>query len=264
MDRFPLRSYLAVVTLLALTSPAGATALPDPPFSGGGFVAPSSDVLRQEEKVVGLLARYVKNRATCDWIAVTELQLAYTPANPTKIDSSQAKWSTCVQKVDAYFDKGRDRLLERGLPACLDAAAIDALRTASTGLLASVSSAVYCDGDGAAPDPVVGLDIPDKKQETIGETSVAKILVKVWHNTGKCYSKAAKLALRTGGVLSSRDLEKIQACFDRVTDYAQDKIADLEQQQKLPACLSTATAEAAAGAVASFAGSTTGDVYCQE
>lgn len=264
MDRFTLRSYLVAVTLLVLTVPAGATTLPDPPFSGGGFIAPSSDVLRREEQVVKLLGRHVRNRAKCDWNAVTPLQLAYTPANPTKIESTQAKWIACVQRVDAYFDKARDKLVARGLPSCLDAAAIDALGAASTALLASVSSAVYCDGDGAAPDPVVGLNVPDKKKETIGETNVAKILVKVWHKTQKCYSSAAKIALKKDGVLETRDLDKIQACFDKVAAYAEDKIGDLEQQQKLPDCLSATAANDAAASVMEFVGLTTAGVYCQE
>jgi hypothetical protein len=267
MDRLSFGSFLGLVTLLAVAPPATATPLPDPPFSGGGFIAPSTDVLRQEEKVVKLLQTITRKRAICDWTAVVPLQLAYTPANPTKIEEVQAKWTECVQRSDQYYAASRDRLLAKGLPSCLDAAAIDSLRASGDAVLAALSSVIYCDDDGAAPDPVTGLNIPDKKQETIGETGTAKILVKAWHYTGKCYSYAAKLAFRRneyGETLSTRDLEKIQGCFDKVTLYAQDKIADLEQQQKLPDCLTAAAAEGAVTNAMAYVGSTTAQLYCAE
>lgn len=267
MDRFTFRPFLGLVTLLAVVSPATGAPLPDPPFSGGGFIAPSSDVLRQEERVIKLLAQVMRKRATCDWTAVTQLQLAYTPTQQTKVDAAQAKWTACVQRIDEFYGTTRDRLLARGLPSCLDATAFDLVHAAQDAMLAALASTIYCDADGAAPDPVTGLDIPDKKQETIGETSVAKIVVKAWHITSKCYSKAAKLAFKRnedGEGLSTRDLELIQRCFDRVVLQAQDKIADLDQKQKLPDCLDTAAAEGAVANAMAFVGATTGALYCAE
>lgn len=269
MDRSVFRPFLVFAALLSIAAPAAATPLPAPPFGGGGFIAPSSEVLRLEENVIKLLLKITKADSVCDWNAVTGLQLAYTPANPTKIEDLQEKWTACVQKNDQRYATIRDKLqlVTNGPPPCLDAAAIDTVRAVWEAARATASSVIYCDGDGADPDPVTGLTIPDAKKETVGETAVAKLVVKAWHHTSKCYSKAAKLAFKRneyGETLSDRDLESIQRCLDKVALTAQEDIAELEQRQKLPGCLSATAANGAVTDVMAAVGSSTGMLYCAE
>jgi hypothetical protein len=175
-----LRSGFAfLVVAMFMTAHSGQAApLPDPLFTGGGFNAPSADVLKQEELANALLGAYLKARGSCDRIAVGQLQLAYQSSNLTKVPGIQAAWQACLVKTDAYYAGKRDRLLLKGMPACLDQAGIDAQRALVDQLIATLGAQIYCDGGGAAPDPVTGIDIPDKKQETIGETAVAQIVLR--------------------------------------------------------------------------------------
>jgi hypothetical protein len=256
-------SWSLALLLTATTAIAG-TPLPDPPFSDGGFVAPSKDVLRQEEAVNKALSNYAKKRTVCDWIAVTGLQLAYTPVNAGKVAAIEAKWTACLEYADEYYVKHRDRVLAKGTPACLDQAGFDAQRAAVDDVIQAVASQVYCDDGGAAPDPVTGLNIPDKKQETIGETQLAKIALKAQQRASKCYSKGASLALKLGGVFTQREVDRVQSCLDRVTSSAASTIDDLDQTQKLPACLSVGAAEAAVAEAVAFSGSSTSVLYCAE
>ena len=249
---------------LMVAATAQATPLPNPPFSGGGFIAPTKDVLRQEEYVNKAILNYAKKRSTCDRYAVNSLQLAYTPVNGDKIAAVQAKWTACVAYADQYYTRFRDRALEKGTPTCLDQAGIDAQRAAQDASLASIASQVYCDGDGAAPDPVTGLNIPDKKQETIGEIDVAKIALLSQLHASKCYSKGASLAFRLGVFFGQSDVDRIQACLDRIAASAAEKIDELDQTQKLPTCLSVAAANAAVAEAMGFASSSTAAIYCQE
>lgn len=256
---------LACSAISAVAAAAAlATPLPNPPFTGGGFVAPSRDVLRQEEYVLKALNNYAKKRTTCDSIAVNSLQLAYTPVNGDKIAAVQAKWQACVQYANEYYAKFRDRALDKGTPACLDQAGIDAQQAAVTASVAAIASQVYCDGDGAAPDPVTGLNVPDKKQEAIGELELSKLALKSRLYASKCLSKGASLAQKLGGVFSPTDVDKIQACIDRATAKAAEVIAELDQTQKLPSCLTPATAEAAVADAIAFAVSSTSAIYCAE
>ncbi len=251
---------LAAVALSA--GIAFGTPLPDPPFADGGFVPPDSTMYKQEYNVWKLLVKDAAYQAKCDIKAMVNLQLAYEPANPTKIAEIQDAWTACHAKVDFKYTTYRDKLLLKGTPACLDQAGIDAIRAQVEAQIASLEGTVFCDGDAAAPDPVTGLNIPDFKQEAIGESDASKALVKVGTGIGKCYAKGVLYALKFGGTMPPEVVAKIQACIAKYENFGLDKMADLDQTQKLPDCLPLATAQGTVNAVSAFVSSLTDDHWC--
>jgi hypothetical protein len=252
-------------SLVAVALSAGiafGTPLPDPPFADGGFVPPDSTVYKQEYNVWKLIAKDAAYQAKCDYKAMVDLQLAYQPANPTKIQEIQDKWTACHSKVDFKYTYYRDKLLAKGTPACLDQAGIDAIRAQAEAQIASLEGTVFCDDDGASPDPVTGLNIPDFKNEAEGEAAVAKVLVKVGTSIGKCYAKGVLYAFKFGGTLPPEVLAKIEACIDKYENLGLDKMAEFDQRQKLPDCLPLATAQGTVNAVSAFVSSLTDDHWC--
>src|SRR5262245_13666106 len=213
------RSLREMLTVSAVLLTAGiavaGTPLPNPPFTSGGFVPPDSLAFKQETAVNKIISKYSLNRTKCDQKALIALQLAYEPANMGKVPDVQAAWQLCLDKVNAAYAKLRDALLLKGTPACLDQAGIDAIKAQIDGLLPGLGGIVYCDDDAAAPDPVTMLNIPDFKNEAIGEVAAAKVLTKAGFLAGKCYTLAAKAAFAGGGTLSPEILAKIQACLDK-------------------------------------------------
>lgn len=254
------RWSLAAVALSA--GIAFGTPLPDPPFSDGGFVPPDSTVFKQEYNIWKLITRDAAYQAKCDYKAMLDLQLAYEPANPTKIAEIQDKWTLCHSKVDLKYVYYRDKYLLKGTPACLDQAGIDAIRAQTEAQIAALEGVVFCDDDAASPDPVTGLNIPDFKNEASGEADVAKVLVKLGTFTGKCYSKGVLSALKFGGTIPPEIVTKIEACLAKYETAALDKMSDFDQQQKLPDCLPLATAQGAVTTVTAFVSSLTDDHYC--
>jgi hypothetical protein len=233
------------------------TPLPNPPFSSGGFVPPDSLTLKQEVTVGKLLTKYAASLAKCDQAAVIALQLAYEPTNTQKVPDVQAKWTTCRTNAGTKYQVGRDKLLLKGTPACLDQAGIDAIRAQIDAQFPLLGPIVYCDGDAAAPDPVTGLNIPDKKQEAIGEVAAAKVVTRAGSVAGKCYATAATLAFKLVDPLA-----KFTACIGKAhtaSDTAMDK---LDQTQKLPSCLSLAMAQGLGNTAINLAGQFTDDTYC--
>ena len=258
-----LRRLVTAGAGLAVASAAIAgTPLPDPPFSTGGFVPPDSIAFKQEVAVAKFLTKYSKNRAKCDQKAVPALQLAYEPANPTKIPELQDKWTACVAKVGLKYEAGRDKLITRGTPACLDQATIDGMRSLIDTLVPLLGAIVFCDGDGAAPDPVTGLNIPDFKKEAEGEVAASKVALKAGLYAGKCYLLALKYAFKLGGALDPDVLATIDACFAKASDAGNAAMEKLDQTQKLPACLPLATAEALVADTIDSAGLLNGLNYC--
>ena len=118
--------------------------------------------------------------------------------------------------------------------------------------------------DAIAPDPVTGLNIPDFKNEASGEVSAAKVLTKTGVSAGKCYSLALKYAFKLGGALPPDILAKVDACFTKASDKGLEDMAKLDQTQKLPACLSLATANALVGATVDLSGQFNDETYCAE
>lgn len=234
-----------------------ATPLPNPPFSSGGFVPPDSLTLKLEVSVGKLLTKYAASIAKCDQAAVIALQLAYEPTNTQKVPDVQAKWTTCRGNAGTKYGLGRDKLVLKGTPACLDAAGIDAIRAQIDAQFPLLGPIVYCDADAAAPDPVTGLNIPDKKQEAIGEVAAAKVVTKAGTVAGKCYSTAATLAFKL-----VEPLAKFNACIGKpqtASDAAMDK---LDQTQKLPSCLPVGTAKGLGTSAINLAGQFTDETYC--
>ncbi len=252
---------VAAVALSASVVLAG-TPLPDPPFSSGGFVAPDSLVYKQELNVGKLISKYSTNLAKCDQKAVINLQLAYEPANMAKVPEVQQAWTDCRAKNDLKYTTGRDKLLLKGTPACLDQAGIDAFRAAIDAQFPLLAPSIYCDHGAAEPDPVTGINIPDFKNEASGEVSAAKVVLKVGTSAAKCYTKAFGLAFKFGGTIPPEYLPKIDACFDKIEAYGMDKMAELDQTQKLPDCLSLAAAQNLVSATVSLAGQFSDDNYC--
>jgi hypothetical protein len=253
------------IGLLALTvGSAAGTPLPDPPFSSGGFVPPTSLDLRIEGYVGKSLLKYATNSRKCDYKAVIGLQLAYEPENVTKVPELQAKWQLCRQKVSDRYAYERDLFIAKGAPACLDQAGIDAIRAQVDADLAATQAVVFCDGDAAAPDPVTQLDVPDFKPEANGEADVAKVLLKLGGYSYKCYLLAVKYAFKFGGAIPPEYLAKIDLCFQKAQTRSDDAMATLDQRQKLPGCISLAAAQAAGTAAIAFQGTLTDEIYCAE
>jgi len=257
-------SRLIPVGAIALTCSAAfaGTPLPNPPFSSGGFVPPDSLVLRQEVSVGKVLTKYATSIAKCDQVAVNGLQLAYEPANPTKIQDLQDAWNLCRGKALDRYTVSRDKLLLKGTPACLDQTGIDAIKAQLDAQFPLLNPIVYCDGDAAMPDPVTMLNIPDKKQESVGEIAAAKVVTKAGLSGGKCFTKAATTAFKLGGTLPPEVLAKITACFDKANAASDAALAKLDQTQKLPGCLSLATAQALGNAAVGLAGQFSDETYC--
>jgi hypothetical protein len=249
-----------LVALVAGVASAG-TPLPDPPFSGGGFVPPDSVAYKLEYYVGRMLVKYSKNTRKCDYKAVLGLQLAYEPQNAGKVPEVQAAWQLCKDKVSAKYAAERDKLILQGTPTCLDQAGIDAIRAAIDANLAAVAPTVFCDDDAAAPDPVTGLNIPDFKNEASGEADVAKVLTKLDLYSYKCYLAALRIAFGFG-TIPPEYMGKITGCFAKVEARSDDAMGDLDQQQKLPDCLPLATALAEGDAAIAFQGTLTDSLYC--
>jgi hypothetical protein len=245
---------------------AAATPLPDPPFDAaeGGFVPPDSDVYKQEVAVGKLLTKYALSKTKCDQKAVIALQLAYEPPGAPKVPDVQADWDECQAKVLLKYEVARDKLLLKGTPACLNQAGIDAIKGQLDTQIGLLGAVVYCDGDAIAPDPETGLNIPDFKNEAVGEVAAAKVLTKVGRYGGKCYTLALKYAFKLGGVLPPDILAKVDACFDKASLKGLEDMAKLDQAQKLPSCLPLATAEALVGATVDLSGQFNGETYCAE
>src|SRR5262245_30019307 len=209
MKLLPRGTMAAGIVLLA-SSIAFGTPLPNPPFTSGGFVPPDSDVYKQESAVSKLLNKYAVSKTKCDQKAVLALQLAYEPPGAPKVPAVQAVWTACQAKVLLKYEATRDKLLLGGTPPCLNQAGIDAIRDQLDTQIGLLGPIVYCDDDGSgnAPDPVTGLNIPDFKNEAVGEVATAKVLTKAGRYAGKCYTLAAKYAFKLAGVLTPDILAK--------------------------------------------------------
>jgi hypothetical protein len=258
---------LAIGLLAFSVGTAAATPLPDPPFSSGGFVPPTSLDLRIEGYVGRSLLKYLTNSRKCDYKAVLELQLAYEPANATKIAELQTKWQLCRQKVSDRYVRERDAIIIKGAgtPECLnEAAEIDEIRDLVDDELDATKPVVFCDGDAANPDPVTLLNIPDFRAEANGEADVAKVLLKLNAYSYKCFLLAAKYAFKFGGTIPPEVMTKIDLCFQKAQDRSDDAMMTLDQRQKLPGCISLAAAQAAGSAAIAFQGTLTDDIYCSE
>jgi len=233
------------------------TPLPNPPFSNGGFVPPDSLTLKEEVSVGKLLTKYAASIAKCDQAAVIALQLAYEPANAQKVPAVQDKWNVCRANAGTKYGLGRDKLVLKGTPACLDAAGIDAIRAQIDLQFPLLGPIVYCDADAAAPDPVTGLNIPDKKQEAIGEVAAAKVVTKAGSVAGKCYTAAATAVFKLVDPLA-----KFNACIGKAQTASDAAMATLDQTQKLPSCLSLAMAQGLGHSAIALAGQFTDETYC--
>jgi hypothetical protein len=256
-----LSTSVAAVALSAGIVFAG-TPLPDPPFSSGGFVPPDSTVFKQEVNVGKLLTKYSSNLAKCDMKAVLALQLAYEPANAGKVPAVQQAWTDCITKTNLSYTTGRDKLLLKGTPACLDQAGIDAFRAQIDAQFPLLGPLVYCDDDAASPDPVTGLNIPDFKNEASGEVSASKVVVKAGVSAAKCYSKAVTTAFKFGGTIPPDILTKIQACRDKYEAAGLAAMDKLDQTQKLPDCLPVAGAHTLVSTTVLLAGQFIDENYC--
>ena len=252
---------LVAVVLSAGTSLAG-TPLPDPPFASGGFVPPDSTVLKQEVSVGKIVTKYAATLAKCDQKALIGLQLAYEPENTTKIPTLQDAWTACRANAGAKYTAARDKLLLGGTPACLDQAGIDAIRAQVDAQFPLLAPVVYCDGDAAAPDPVTGINIPDFKNEAVGEVAASKVVTKAGMLAGKCYTKAALYAFKFGGSIPADILAKISACLAKASDGGDTAMLKLDQTQKLPACLPLATGQGLVAAAVALGGQFTDETYC--
>jgi hypothetical protein len=254
---------MSVATMaLSATVVLAGTPLPDPPFSSGGFVAPDSLVYKQELNVGKLITKWSGGFAKCDQKAVISLQLAYEPANLGKVPEVQQAWTDCHAKNDLKYSTGRDKLLLKGTPTCLDQAGIDAFRAAVETQISLLGPTVYCDDDAASPDPVTNINIPDFKIEASGEVSASKVLVKVGTSAAKCYTKAFGTAFKFGGTIPPEILTKINECLDKYEAYGLEAMDKLDQTQKLPACLPVATAKNLVSATVTLAGQFSDENYC--
>lgn len=233
------------------------TPLPNPPFSSGGFVPPDSLTLKQEVSVGKLLTKYAASIAKCDQAAVIALQLAYEPANAQKVPAVQDKWTTCRNNAVTKYGLGREKLLLKGTPSCLDSAGIDAIKAQIDAQFPLLGPIVYCDDGAASPDPVTGLNIPDFKNEAIGEVAAAKVVTKAGTLAGKCYTAAATAAFKLVDPLA-----KFNACIGKAQTASDAAMAKLDQTQKLPSCLSLAMAQGLGGSAISLAGQFTDETYC--
>jgi hypothetical protein len=139
---------------------------------------------------------------------------------------------------------------------------VDAFRAAIDAQFPLLSPIIYCDDDAASPDPVTGINIPDFKNEASGEVSAARVVLKVGTSAAKCYTKAFGLAFKFGGTIPPEYLPKIDACFDKIEAYGMDKMAELDQTQKLPDCLSLTAAQNLVSATVSLAGQFSDENYC--
>jgi hypothetical protein len=256
------RSLSLAAVALATGAAFAGTPLPDPPFSSGGFLPPDRIVHRQELSVSKVLANYARKSAKCDYVAVEGLQLAYQPANPTKIAELQQKWTDCRNAIAVRYALERDKVLSRGTPACLDQAGIDAVRAQIDAEFPPLQGIVFCDDGSASPDPVTNLNIPDFKNEANGEVLVAKLTIRLGYLSWKCYLKALVYAIKFGGTIPPEVMPRIDACFDKIEAKGLLKMGEFDQQQKLPDCLPLATAEALVATTIGVSGQFTDDVFC--
>ena len=260
------RSLGRLLTTSAICLGAGValagTPLPNPPFTTGGFVPPDSLVFRQEVAVGKLLSKYAIGIAKCDWSALIALQLAYEPANMGKVPAVQQKWTDCQTNNLSKYIVGRNKLVLKGTPACLDQAGIDGIRAQIDAQFPVLRPTVYCDGDAAAPDLVTMLNIPDKKQEVEGEVAAAKLAAKAGLLAGKCYSAALKYAFKFAGAIPPEFLTKIDGCFTKASASADTAMNKLDQTQKLPGCLPLDDAKNLAAMVIGVAGQFNDENYC--
>jgi len=260
------RTLRILVTAGALGLGAGialaGTPLPNPPFTSGGFVPPDSLVLKQEVAVGKILSKYALGRAKCDWSALIALQLAYEPENMQKVPEVQQKWTDCQANNVLKYNTGRDKVLLNGTPSCLDSAGIDTIRAQIDAQFPGLGALVYCDNGAASPDPVTMFNIPDFKNEAIGEVAAAKVVTKAGTLAAKCYTTAVKYAFKFGGTIPPDVLAKIDACLAKATGNGNTAMDKLDQTQKLPDCLSLDGAKTLVGSAVALGGQFTDDNYC--
>lgn len=138
-----------------------------PPFTGGGFVPPTKDALKQEVSVLKVLAKYASRRSSCDSALLDDLTLAYTSASGTKITAvhvvpkmfreqavssdNVSRYSACLDRSAARTTSAADDLEQKQqLPACLPKAALVAAAIAARDFGAASSGAIFCASPGGA------------------------------------------------------------------------------------------------------------------
>jgi len=92
--------------------------------------------------------------------------------------------------------------------------------------------------------------------------SAAKVVLKVGTSAAKCYIKAFGLAFKFAGNIPAPYLTKIDECLDKYEAYGLEAMSKLDQTQKLPACLSLATAQNLVTATVGLAGQFSDENYC--
>ena len=239
-----IRAILASLSLAVALQPAFAgTPLPNPPFLAGGFAAPDRKVLRQEDSSRDLVEAYYRRRSNCRRQAIRRLQTAYRLGSATLIARGQSKWSACDAKAgQRYAEDVADRLV-KGTPSCLGQPAFDAMRSLADAVIASEGPILACDGGGAAPDPVVGVNVPDKESEAKGESGAIDRVVRTALGTGRCTETAARAAVRGGGTMKPSDFDELQTCLADRLVASDDHFQRLAATNKLPSCLPTTAAQ---------------------
>ena len=237
--------------------------LPDPPFQFGGFNPPDQNVLKQELAVGKIISKYAAARASCDQKAVSGLQKAYPPAGDgSKVLDNQTKWTACVAAANAKYVAARDKQLIKGTPPCLNQAGIDAIKSQLDALTPPLAALLYCDDGAASPDPTVGINIPDDKNEAKGEVSAAKNALKAGTDAGKCYDKAASAVFKNGGTILAADLTKFNDCIAKTTGKVNAAMQKLADQGVLPSCLPVVLAQGVGASAVSLGGQFTDETYC--
>lgn len=262
MRPHPFAFVLLPLVLLAATRSPAATPLPDPPFTGGGYVPVSKYVLKQEVAVLKVLANYTLRRSSCDTGLLDDLVLAYTSASGSKIVDVEAQWVACVTKAEARYAYERDKVLAKGTPPCLGSTEIDTLRAFVDLQLAAGGSVAFCDADNAAPDPVTSLNVPDKVKEAGGESEAAKRIHRSSSDAMKCLAYVLPRLFRDQTV-SADNIDRFSSCLDKLATRAASTADELEQTQQLPSCLPTSALVAAALGARDAAILLSGGVFCQ-
>ena len=257
------RSFKTVAgaATLLVAGVALAGLLPDPPFTGGGFNAPTATVLKQEQAVGKVITKYVGARTKCDQKALASLQKSNAAVDLPGVAAAQVAWSACVATANTKYVAARDKLLLAGTPACLNQAGIDGIKNALDVQLPLLGGIVYCDAFYGV-DPVTLMNVPQTTVFVKSEIAVAKAATKAGIAAGKCYTKAASTVFKNLGVLPAADLTKFNDCIAKASAGGAAAVAKLVAAATLPTCLPGATANAVMAAAVGLGGGFNDETYC--
>ncbi len=261
--RFLVSTVGSMLTFM-VSAALAVTPLPNPPFTGGGFVPPDKDTGKAEDSIAAALSKFGPAYPAC--IAKVVSGLFAAAGDAAKVAKANAGFTACVAKVNVTFDAARDKAVAKGtLPACLGATQIDALRTSLVTQIGLLTPIVNCEAGGGT-DPTSGFKIPGTKDILGAEAAVTKTAVKAGSAVGACFRKTVQGIFKAAGdgAKITAALTAHDACVAQASAKGTAGIQKVVGTGTLPSCLPGATAQTLVNAAVALGGAFTDEISCAQ